>query len=95
MSQWTEFSYRYDGSYAGFLTCVFESYARRELTEQFSTAQDPRVTLSPERAEEPPLFFVVVDFLRPDDPTVIPPGKMLIYLPSRASTSVSAPAAQQ
>ena len=45
MSQWTEFSYRYDGSYAGFLTCVFESYARRELPEQFSTAEDPRVSL--------------------------------------------------
>ena len=52
MSQWTEFSYRYDGSYAGFLTCVFESYARRELPEQFSTAEDPRVSLWPERAVE-------------------------------------------
>ena len=47
----------------------------------------------PERAEEPPLFFAVVDFFRVVDATVIPPGNR--YFPSRASTSVSAPAAQQ
>ena len=49
---WTQVCCQYDGSYAGFLTCVFESYARRELPEQFSTAEDPRVSLWPERAVE-------------------------------------------
>lgn len=52
MPDWTPFAYLYDGSYAGFLTCVHESYARRERPECFSTPEDPRVTLWPERAVE-------------------------------------------
>ena len=27
----TDMAYRYDGSFPGFLCCIFESYAKREL----------------------------------------------------------------
>ena len=32
---WTEVSYRYDGSCAGFLTCVYEAYVNREAPADF------------------------------------------------------------
>lgn len=38
----TDTAYCYDGSYAGFLCCVFESYARREI---------PAAVLSPEQGQ--------------------------------------------
>lgn len=44
-----EVVYRYDGSFPGFLTCVFESYVRRERPFAFSTPDDPRIYLCPER----------------------------------------------
>ena len=37
MSQWPQFQYTYDGSFAGFLCCVYESYVRRELPVCFAT----------------------------------------------------------
>lgn len=37
---WTPVSYAYDGSFAGFLTCVFASYAHREEPMSFSTPED-------------------------------------------------------
>ena len=46
---WNEFVYRYDGTFAGFLTCVYESYARREQPVAFSAPEDPRVSLYPEK----------------------------------------------
>lgn len=46
---WTQVSYVYDGSFAGFLTCVFDSYANREEPMSFSTPEDGRLTLWPER----------------------------------------------
>lgn len=46
---WTQVSYCYDGSFAGFLTCVFESYVHREAPALFSAPEDPRVSLWPER----------------------------------------------
>ena len=46
---WTQVSYVYDGSFAGFLTCVFDSYAGREEPMSFSTPEDGRLTLWPER----------------------------------------------
>lgn len=52
MAQWPQFAYLYDGSFAGFLTCVFESYARKERPVCFSTPADPRISLWPERAVE-------------------------------------------
>ena len=47
---WPRFAYEYDGSFAGFLTCVFEAYARKEEPACFLTHQDGRVTLWPARA---------------------------------------------
>ena len=49
---WTPVSYVYDGSFAGFLTCVFDSYAHREEPMGFSTPEDGRFTLWPERRVE-------------------------------------------
>ena len=43
------FPYAYDGSFAGFLTCVFASYAHREEPMSFSTPEDGRISLWPER----------------------------------------------
>ena len=39
----------YDGSYPGFLTCVFESYAHREEAVCFTSPEEDRLTLWPER----------------------------------------------
>ena len=33
---WTQVSYLYDGSLAGFLTCVFEAYTHREEPADFT-----------------------------------------------------------
>ena len=52
MSQPVQFLYLYDGSFAGFLTCIFESYARVEEPACFSLFDDPRTALWPERAVE-------------------------------------------
>ena len=49
---WTQVSYVYDGSFAGFLTCVFDSYASREEPMSFSTPEDGRMSLWPERRIE-------------------------------------------
>ena len=46
---WTPVSYAYDGSFAGFLTCVFASYAHREEPMSFSTPEDGRISLWPGR----------------------------------------------
>ena len=47
---WPRFAYEYDGSFAGFLTCVFEAYAHKEEPACFLTHGDGRMTLWPERA---------------------------------------------
>lgn len=52
MSTWTAFQYSYDGSFSGFLTCVYWSYVNNELPLCFSTPEDPRLTLYPDRAIE-------------------------------------------
>ena len=48
MRAWTQVTYEYDGSFAGFLTCVFESYANREEGVCFRT-DDDAFTLWPTR----------------------------------------------
>ena len=53
MDHGTPFAYLYDGSYAGFLTCIYESYVRKELPVSFSTPEDPRISLYPERRGPP------------------------------------------
>lgn len=52
MAQLVQMAYLYDGSFAGFLSCVFECYEKREEPVCFSTFEDPRVTLWPQRAVE-------------------------------------------
>ena len=43
--QWTQVAYEYDGSFGGFLTCVFESYARREVAMAFLPPEEGRIPL--------------------------------------------------
>ncbi|MCI9424214.1 MAG: DNA metabolism protein [Flavonifractor sp.] len=49
---WTQAAYRYDGSFSGFLTCVFYSYAEREEPMTFIGPEDGRLSLWPEREVE-------------------------------------------
>lgn len=49
---WIPMAYCYDGSFPGFLTCVYESYIQRELPVCFTRTEDPRVSLWPERTVE-------------------------------------------
>ncbi len=44
--------YRYDGTFEGFLTCVFESYVNKEPPAEFLLLDDPALTLWPERVVE-------------------------------------------
>lgn len=41
--------YRYDGTFDGFLTCIFESYVNKEPPAEFLLDDDPTVTLWEER----------------------------------------------
>ena len=50
MSEYFEMAYTYDGTFSGFLCCVYESYVNKERPVCFSTFEDPRITLWPERA---------------------------------------------
>ena len=45
-------TYRYDGSFEGFLCCVFDSFYRRELPSAILSEQDDRVLLFPEHRVE-------------------------------------------
>jgi len=47
-----EVCYRYDGSFAGFLSCVFESYVNHEEPAGFLTGEDGEQLLWPERPVE-------------------------------------------
>ena len=49
---WTQVCCQYDGSFAGFLTCVFESYVNREEPVEFRTPEDPCCSLYPLRTVE-------------------------------------------
>ena len=46
----TEMIYEYDGSFEGFLCCVFESYAQKEVLTAIVSGEDPVITLFPVRA---------------------------------------------
>ena len=37
---WTQISCQYDGSYSGFLSCVFDCYVNREEPVEFHTPGD-------------------------------------------------------
>lgn len=47
---WPQICCRYDGSFTGFLSCVFACCANREEPAEFMTQADPRLSLYPERA---------------------------------------------
>lgn len=46
---WPQVCYQYDGTFAGFLTCVYESYVHREYPAVFSAPEEARIFLYPER----------------------------------------------
>lgn len=46
---WTQVCCRYDGTFSGFLSCVFDSYVNRETPAEFLLADDLRLSLYPER----------------------------------------------
>ena len=41
----TDAAYRYDGSFAGFLCCIFESYARREIPSEVCPPEEGQLNL--------------------------------------------------
>lgn len=49
---WTQVCYEYDGTFDGFLTCVFESYAHREEPMCFAVEGEDAYTLWPTRRVE-------------------------------------------
>lgn len=49
---WCPVSYTYDGTFNGFLTCVYESYFNKEWPEAFSAPGDVQCSLYPERTVE-------------------------------------------
>ena len=49
---WTQVCYRYDGTYSGFLSCVFHSYVDREEPVEFRTPEDMCISLYPLRTVE-------------------------------------------
>lgn len=52
MSNWSQVVYSYDGTFAGFLSCVFDSYAHHEQPAAFCTPEEPQALLWPERVVE-------------------------------------------
>ena len=46
---WTQVCYCYDGSFAGFLCCIYHSYFYHEIPACFSTPDDLRLSLWPQR----------------------------------------------
>lgn len=49
---WTQVCYQYDGTYSGFLSCVFDGYVNREEPVEFRTPEDMCCSLYPLRAVE-------------------------------------------
>lgn len=51
MAQWSQVVYTYDGSFAGFLSCVFDSYVYKEEPVEFAVTEEQSF-LWPERVVE-------------------------------------------
>lgn len=49
---WTQVSYLYDGTFAGFLSCVFASYQHREEPADFTLFQEAAASFYPQRPVE-------------------------------------------
>ena len=52
LMSWTQVSYLYDGTYAGFLTCVFDSFRHREEPADFTPFDQAAASFYPQRAVE-------------------------------------------
>lgn len=52
MRRWPQVCYTYDGTFNGFLTCVYESFVNKESPAHFSAPGDVQVSLYPERPVE-------------------------------------------
>lgn len=52
MPNWTQVVYLYDGTFAGFLSCVFDSYVYKEAPAAFRDEEGEQALLWPERAVE-------------------------------------------
>ncbi len=52
MKNWAQVSYTYDGSFDGFLTCVYESYVNKEWPAAFVPPGTEQLSLFPERPVE-------------------------------------------
>ena len=52
MNEWPQISYRYDGSFAGFLCCVWESFAEHEEPCAFLSPEEEQFSLYPCREVE-------------------------------------------
>lgn len=50
MQNWLPVCYTYDGTFNGFLTCVYESFVHKESPACFSAPGDAQVSLYPERS---------------------------------------------
>ena len=50
--EWTQVSYCYDGSFAGFLTCVDESFRYFETPMAFAGPEEEKISLYPQRTVE-------------------------------------------
>ena len=46
-------AYRYDGSFEGFLCCIFESYTKREVPAQIFSDEEAQVSLYPKSGLKP------------------------------------------
>lgn len=49
MAHWISFQYSYDGTFAGFLTCVYWSYVNKEKIEDFAGPRQSQSSLFPQR----------------------------------------------
>ena len=49
---WIQVCYQYDGTFAGFLSCVYEGYVHHESPAEFRTPEDPCCSLYPLRTVE-------------------------------------------
>lgn len=52
MERQSFYVYQYDGSFSGFLSCVFESYLKKEIPLAFSAGEDVQTALYPSRVIE-------------------------------------------
>lgn len=52
MENWPQVCYAYDGSFDGFLTCVYEIYLHHEYPAAFACPEEDQISLFPERRVE-------------------------------------------